>query len=844
MSNHFIIYFASLRTFLIYMIKRTLLILLVSFYSLSYGIAEGDGLPPKGKIKGSVADAQSKTPLEYATVALYNAKDNSLITGAITDYLGHFKLDRPTKGEYYLLITFMGLRDIKSNPFQVADDQANINLGNFYLKSVSENLGEVEVVAKRAAIEFRIDKKVINVDKQLTAEAGTAVDILENVPSVQVDIEGNVSLRGSTGFTVLIDGKPTILEPSDALRQIPSSSIENIEIITNPSVKYESDGATGIINIVTKKNYLDGLSGIVNMNAGTFDHYGGDLQLSYRLNKFNFIFGANYNHRSRPGDVINERQTFYEDTIFNVNSYGETERQFVRNSLRLGVEYNPTKNDFISLAGRYGNWDMTNNSTLLYEDWTMPETDFFSYNSYDETQRGGNYYSLDGVYQHTFSKKVEETQQKGMKKGKGPKMSVANQHNLKLEFNYRNRVSDEFSINELRDLSDNLLGGKKNVEKGPSESIRVNIDYTLPLNKKNKFEAGLQSRIGKSTDITELWLYNAETGNIEFVSEFSNETNYERNIYAAYALYAGYIGEFGYQAGLRSEFTDRTVMMTGEEDFILNRLDFFPSIHLSYNLPHDQQLMTSYSRRINRPRGYQLEPFITWQDAYNVRQGNPDLKPEFVDSFDMGYLVKFGDNFFSLEGYYRVTHDKIERVSSVYKENIMLHTNENVGQDFSLGVEAMLNLGVTKWWDLSLSGNLYNYKIQGILYDEPFDRTSTNWSTRINNTFTLWKNGQLQLSSRYNSKTVTAQGTSSGNYTVDAAFKVSFLQRQLTANLQARDIFGTSMREHTSEGEGFITHYKYDPVSPSFVVTISYRFNNFKMNRKSGRENSGGDDDF
>ena len=828
------------------MIKRTLIIILVSIYSINYGIAEGDGLPPKGKIKGTVADARSKEPLEYATVALYHANENTLITGAITDYLGHFKLDRPVEGEYYLLITFMGLKDLKSNSFKVSVNQTNINLGNFYLKSASKDLGEVEVVAKRAAVEFRIDKKVINVDKQLTADAGTAVDILENVPSVQVDIEGNVSLRGSTGFTVLIDGKPTILEPSDALRQIPSSSIENIEIITNPSAKYEPDGATGIINIITKKNYLDGLSGIVNMNVGTYGHLGGDLQLSYRLNKFNFIFGANYNQRSRPGDVINERQTFYNDTVFNINSYGDTERQFDRNGFRLGVEYNPTKNDFISLAGRYGTWDMTNNSTLLYEDWTMPETDFFSYNSFDETQRGGSYYSLDGVYQHNFSKKNDEPQPKGMKKGKGkkPEMKSANQHNIKLELNYRKRDSDEFTINEIRDLSDNLLGGKKNVEKGPSQSVRINIDYTLPLKKKNKFEAGLHTRNGRSTDITELWLYNAETGDIEFVSEFSNETSYERNIYAVYALYAGYLGEFGYQAGLRSEYTFRKIMMTGEEAFTLNRFDFFPTIHLSYNLPHDQQLMTSYSRRINRPRGYQLEPFITWQDAYNVRQGNPDLKPEYVDSFDMGYLLKFGDNFLSLEGYYRVTHDKIERVSSVYQENVMLHTNENVGQDFSLGVEAMLSLGVTKWWDLSLSGNLYNYKIKGVLYDAAFDRESTNWSTRINNTFTLWKNGQLQLSSRYNSKTVTAQGTSSGNYTVDGAFKVSFLDRQLTANLQARDIFGTSLREHTTEGEGFITYYKYNPISPTFVVTISYRFNNFKMNRKSGGENGGGDDDF
>lgn len=825
------------------MIKKFILALFTIVLVSNYCIAEGENTPPKGKIKGTVADAKSKQPIEYAAVALYSASDNKLITGSITDYLGHFKFEKPADGEYYLLITFVGLKDKKSDLFTINDGNSNINLGDFFLKSDAKNLGEVEVVAKRASIEYRIDKKVINVDKQITAEGGTAVEILENVPSVQVDIEGNVALRGSTGFTVLIDGKPTILDPSDALRQIPSSSIENIEIITNPSAKYEADGATGIINVITKKNYLDGLSGIVNLNAGMYGQYGGDLQLNYRVNKVNFVFGADYNHRARPGDVVNERQTFKEDAISYVNSSGDTEREFVRSGFRAGLEYNPTKNDFISLSSRIGRWDMSNNSTLLYEAFSQPETEFETYNSFDESQRGGDYYSLDGVFQHTFAKKVEEPKGqgkgqgqgkgKGMKGGNGPKMQQTNLHNIKLEINYRNRNSDEFSTNELRSLDDILLGGKKNVEKGPSQSFRSNLDYTLPLKNKAKFEAGLQTRSGRSNDITELWLYNKETGEIDFVPEFSNSTDYARDIYSVYSLYAGYLGEFGYQAGLRGEYTNRKISTTGEEDFTLNRWDFFPTIHMSYNLPADQQIMTSYSRRIDRPRGWEMEPFITWQDEYNVRQGNPDLKPEYIDSFDLGYLKKFDDNFFSFEAYYRVTHDKSERVSSIYQENVILHTVENVGEDYSLGVEAMLNLGIFKWWEMDLSGNLYNYRIEGTLYNDYFERTSTNWSTRFNNTFTLHKNAKLQLSSRYNSSTVTAQGTSSGFFSVDAAFKMSFLQRKLTANIQARNILGTALREHTTEGQDFTSYYKYLPVSPVLMLTVSYRFNNFKMNRKS-----------
>ncbi len=382
----------------------TLIVIVCLFLGFSKVFADS-ALNPDGKIKGAVADGKTKEPIEYATVALFRSSDNELINGVITDYLGHFKINQPDTGSYYLTISFIGLEQIKTNDFNVVDDHHNINLGNFFLESSSKELEGVEIVAKRAPIEYRIDKKVINVDKQITAEAGTAVDVLENIPSVQVDVEGNVSLRGSSGFTVLIDGKPTILDPSDALRQIPSSSIENIEIITNPSVKYEPDGATGIINIITKKNRLDGLSGIVNANVGMYDQYGGDFQLNYRMNKINFIFGANYNKRGRPGYMTEERTTLSDDTTYFVESSGDSERGHTSSSIRGGLEYDITKNDFVSISGRYGGWDMKSNSDLIYNDWTDPLTELLTYNSMERTTRGGTYYSIDGVYQHTFNGK-------------------------------------------------------------------------------------------------------------------------------------------------------------------------------------------------------------------------------------------------------------------------------------------------------------------------------------------------------------------------------------------------------------------------------------------------------
>lgn len=809
-----------------------------------------------GKVKGVVLDSDSNEPVEYATIALYKIENDELITGAISEYTGHFKIDNIEFGSYYLITSFIGYEERKSTSFILNDDKKSINIGTILLKSLSNELAEFDVVEKKAAIEYRIDKKVINVDKQITAEGGTAVDILENVPSVQVDVDGNVTLRGSSGFTVLIDGKPTIMEPSDVLRQIPSSSIENIEIITNPSVKYDPDGATGIINIITKKNRLEGVSGVANANVGTYGQYGGDFQLSYRKNKVNLVLGANHNTRARPGYSTRNRVTSANDTLYYVDSYGESDRKRSTTSFSAGIEYNPTKNDFFSISGRLGNWKMDRSSLLRYDDWTVPNTDLLSYNSNDQMLITSNYYSFDGVYQHSFSKKegngkAKTEREKGegkSAKGKRPGFKALNTHSLKFEVNYRNNSIDESSTNELRDLSDGLIGGKKNIEKGPSKSIRFNLDYTLPINEKDKFEAGLRWRKGMSNDITELWLYDTLTNEINSVDEFSNSTDYTRDIYSAYALYAGFIKDFGYQVGLRSEYTDRNVEITNKEPFFIDRWDYFPTLHLSYNLKEDQQVMASYSRRIDRPRSYWLEPFITWVDAYNVRSGNPNLKPEYIDSYDLGYLKKFNNNFVSLEGYYRVTNNKVERVSSVYTGNILLTRPENVGKDYSLGIEAMLSLGITKWWDMEISGNFYNYRLDGELtyiqedevVVEPLDRSSTNWSSRFNNTFKLWENGVLQLNSRYNSSSVTAQGTSSGFYTLDAAFKVSFLERALSVNLQGRNLLGTAIREQTSEGLNFTSYYLYEPKSPVFVITLSYRFNNYKQSRRSANS----DDEF
>ena len=294
---------------------------------------------------------------------------------------------------------------------------------------------------------------------------------------------------------------------------------------------------------------------------------------------------------------------------------------------------------------------------------------------------------------------------------------------------------------------------------------------------------------------------------------------------------------------MRGEYTYRVINSDAiDEEFVIDRFDYFPSFHTSYKLPAEQQIMASYSRRIERPRSYYLEPFITWSDAFNVRQGNPGLKAEYIDAMEIGYLKGLGDHSLSFEGYYRITKNKVERIKSVYQDNVMLSRPENVGQDFALGGEMVLSLNFFKWWKIDLSGNFYNYRLEGSLEEQNFDKQSFNWNTRLSNTFRLFAGNRIQLNSRYNSATVTAQGTRGDYWTADIAVSQEFWKKKMTGILQVRDMFGKVIREQTSSGIDFISYGQDYNNAPQVSFTLNYRFNNYKS--KKGQGGRGNDDEF
>ncbi|MFZ0391986.1 MAG: TonB-dependent receptor [Calditrichia bacterium] len=801
--------------------KRNFLILFFCFLIASPLFAQGrqrsNQQPFDGAaIKGRVFDQDSRQPIEYANIVLYSQQDSMQVTGTITNEQGNFDLNPPRPGRYYVEVFFLGYETRKIGDVRVGPRNREADLGDIYIEQSALMMENVEVEAERAAVTYQIDKKVINVSHQQTATSGTAIDVLENVPSVTVDIEGNVSLRGSGNFRVLIDGRPSILDASDALQQIPATSIENIEIITNPSAKYNPEGTAGIINIVMKKQRTLGRSGLFNLNGGLKDKYGGDFLLNQKDARYSLTAGADYRDRSFSGEDRQINRTTLADQTFYVNSNGDSRRQHDGWGLRGILEWYPSPSDVFSLNGRYGERTSARNSEEDFREWTSLSNTVLSYTSSNEQERSGNYYGGNLSYVHRFA-------------GKGHEISS----NLFLGYH----DGDEQSVNELYNEQQSLTEGRISTEKGPSQDLRFKIDYTLPFGPNRKFEAGYQSELDRSEDTNELYEYNPLTGDYDFLPKYSHSIDYNRDIHSLYALYAGEWSKLGYQFGLRGEYTYRTIDLTGENGmFKLDRGDYFPTFHISYQFMDGQQFMASYTRRIDRPRGYYLEPFETWMDAYNVRIGNPALKPEYINSFEGGWQTHLGKNIISTELYYRVTENKVERVRSVYDANVTLHSVENVGKDYALGAEFMLNMDFLKKWNLSAMGNLYNYRVEGTLYDESFARESFNWGIRLNNSVKLATNTQFQVNGNYHSPTVSSQGSREGFFSTDLAVKQEFLDHSLSATLQIRDLFGTRKFEYTNEGRNLYSYHHVDLESPVVMLNLQYNINNFKRKRDRGGE--------
>ncbi|MDB4582243.1 TonB-dependent receptor family protein [Draconibacterium sp.] len=801
-----------------------LLILLVSTTLYGKGIIEATNDDDKtGVIKGKVLNNSTQEPMEFANIALYNLADSSLITGTITTQEGKFEMSNLTFGEYYMQVNFIGFGKTEINNISINKENKSLDYGEIFLKPTTLEIGSIDVVADKNAVEYKLDKKVVNVSQVINAAGGTAVDVLENTPSVQVDIEGNVTLRGSGNFTVLIDGRPSVLSGSEALRQIPASALENVEIITNPSAKYEPDGQAGIINLVMKKNSMNGLSGIVNASVGTGDKYRGDFTLNYRTNKFNITAGADWRDETGYGKMFSNRESYNADTTTYLDVGGE--RNYIRGgqNFKAGIEYFLSDKTTFSISGEAGKSKNNRGGEGTSKEYTIPKTtDIFSVT--DENSKSENdFYSGTLNFQHKFNTEGHKIE-----------AMAFYSTNDGIDMDEENEMLSDENYNP----TDQYLARTQSTELEDEKEFRFKADYTLPINDQSRFEAGLQSRMDKEFEEVSFKEFDPDENDWIESDFFSSSTDFRRDIHAAYSTYSNKLGAFEFLAGLRGELTNREIIAGNDTTYSLNRFDLFPTLHTSLDIGENNELMASYSRRIDRPRGRDLDPTPSYYNRYTVRIGNPELEPEYTDSYDLGYMRKFGRSYVSLEAFRRITNNKIERIEELGDDGIYYLTSDNLNKDFSTGLELMGNVEFTKWLMVNASVTMFHYRITGELDGESIDRESTNWNGRMNTTVKFSTNSRMQIQGFYRGPSVSAQGESKSSFYSNIAYKQDLFQKKLTATLSLQDPFRTAKYERVSYGEDFKSQFKWEREPRVVMLTLSYKINNFKSDDRGG--NSGG----
>ena len=808
------------------------------FFTLQFSYGWSQGPNPNtpathfmdGKIKGKVIDELSEQPLEFATISLLSASDSSIIAGEISDPSGDFEI-KTDFGDYLIKVEFIGYTP-KLTSIHLSQAKPLVNLGIISMASNSAVLEEVEVRAEKSQLQMGLDKKIFNVGKDLANTSGTASEILDNIPSVTVDVEGNVSLRGSDGVRILVDGKPSGLvgvRGSDGLRSLPSNMIDKVEVITNPSARYEAEGMTGIINIVLKKDRKKGLNGSFDISTGVPHNHGAAINLNLRRKKINLFTNFGSRYRRSPG--ISERyQEFYgeEGTSF-VDQRGDRDRGGYSNSIRFGADYfiNP-KNTFTA-SFLYRNGEDDNQSTITYRDYfqSFPENlTGITVRTQDELETEPNLeYAL--RYNREFGKK---------------------DHKLSASLQYRESTESESAVYQEKDydpnflpISNGILDQRSDNDEGEISTL-LQVDYEYPFAKKGKLELGYR---GSIRGIDNKYLVE-EFSDQEWqrVDGLSNDFNYDENIHAAYFILGNESKRFSYQFGLRLEHSDilTELLDTGEKND-RSYTNLFPSAFLGYELAEGNNVQVSYSRRVRRPRFWDLNPFFTFSDARNIFRGNPNLDPEFTNSFEISHIKYWEKTTVTSSVYYRHTDGEIERIQTLIEQDgdlITIRQPENLATEDAYGFEFIVSSEPTDWWRFNGNFNFFRSIIDGTNFDPDFKNTATSMSSRLSNRFKLWKKVDLQANMNYEAPRNTAQGRTYSRYRVDLAMSREILKNKGTLTLGVRDLLNTGQYRYDNRDEGvFYSYGLYQRRAQQVTLTFNYRLNQSKK-RGGGRRGEGG----
>lgn len=800
----------------------TFCVLMLISHSLFAQRPEGGpaGERPMGRLLQGIVVDELSNPVPYASVALRSKKDSTFLKGTASDLDGKFEL-RVRPGVYELTVSFISYKETKLN---VDLREADVDIGNIKLQPKTELIDEVVVTAKKSYMELTLDKRVYNVGQDPNNAGSNAQEILETVPSVQVDVDGTVSLRGSTNVRILIDGKPsglTGISTQDALRQLPGSQIEKIEVITNASAKYDAEGDAGILNIVLKKEKRSGLNGSFEVNTGYPHNHGGSANLNYRKGKVNFFGSIGAQYRQSPGSGRSYQQFLLEDTTF---SYERTRNQ-VRGGLsgnaRFGVDYFVNDKTNITASGLYGKAWNKNNSVLNYTDL-------------DENG--------------TITQLVERTEDE-----------IENTQNVEANLNFRRtfKTTDQLLTADMRwflseDSEDAALfeqGNDYNLTQrtGNLENERnwlFQTDYVHPFKDKVKLETGMKATLRRIDNKYVVEQQNDSTMDWLTLSQFDNNFIFDENVYAAYMIASGKVKRLSMQGGLRVEYSDVTTELR-KTNVRNNRkyISFFPSAHLSYEFPSNNSLQLSYSRRINRPGFRELIPFMSLSDNRNLRVGNPNIQPVFTHSAEIGHLKTWSNGTLLSSVYYRHSDGVTQNISRSDSSGIITTFPVNLSTSDAAGLEFSFSYSLFKWWRTTLNANLYYSKTNGKYEEQLFYAETFAANGRFTSKWTVWKKLDVQTSFMYHAPQTTPQGRSLSMYSWDVGLALDVLKGNATITFSARDLLNSRRRRWEVNTPTLVSTNDFQWRARQFVLSFSYRLNQKKKRGGRGEGGGGGSDD-
>ena len=787
-------------------------------------------------ITGNIIDSNTKEPLEYATVVLNNIETKQL-SGGITDEKGNFTI-KIIPGTYDISFEFISFKTIKI-PKKIIN--SSVNFGTIKLSEDSDKLDEIVIIAEKSTVEIRLDKRIYNVGKDMTVKGGSASDVLDNVPSVDVDVEGNVSLRGNENVRILIDGKPSALvglSGTEALRQLPADAIERVEVVTSPSARYDAEGTAGILNIILRKGVATGLNGSLNTTIGDPTQYRIASNINFRTKKINFFTNLGYRNSSGPGNFLTNLSTFENESV---NSLRIEDRDFERNrngyNINLGLEYFLSNESSITGTYFYRDSDNKNLSTNTIQVFDANNIlEFSDVRIQDEDE-------------------IDETSQISLNYTNNLNSSG---HKLTIDFQY----SDSKEIETA--FIDDALASEKNITTENSKSTLIQSDYVLPIGEHMQFELGYR---GDFQDLNSNFLVN-RIPELDFNP--SNNLIFKQNVNAIYSQFGNKISKFSYLLGLRTEITDVKVRLTNtNENFDYRYTEVFPTINFGLERTDNQSFTLGYSRRLRRPRYWYLNPFESRNSQNVIYKGNPGLIPTFTNSFDLGFLQKIGKLTLNSSIYFqhsvnaiqRVTRDEIRLLDGV-NQVITIREPINLASEDRYGFELTANYNPSKKVRLSGSFNVFQQESKGLYEYNKFtiDETSgaiisspeiqdlgninNSWFSRFNATFTLpWKI-QMQNRLSYRGPRYTAQSESKGMFSANIALSKDVFSEKGTLVLNVSDVFNSRKWRSTNfnpnkENPTSINSQESQWRVRQISLNFTYRFN---QKKNQGRERRGGED--